>query len=163
MLKNSLDSRTSGSRSALIDPLDSEKWLVNPEPWIFGIVTERAFQKKSKAQKHIQIDAKLRSVMIPRFGIFSQDSRIRVHTVNSNSGSQFWNFPTINQPYPPSGGLSYTMLGLWALKDFFWNFHFAINIFRMEMQSIISKFSPVSKMPCFNSVFLKIKDKISSF
>ena len=52
---------------------------------IFGTVTERDFRKKSKAQKHIQMEQrcaldfsqKTRSVTVPRFGFF-RDSRIRV-------------------------------------------------------------------------------------
>ena len=54
---------------------------------IFETVTERDFRKKSKAREHIQNDAtlrsgffipKTRSVMVPRFVFFLQDSRIRV-------------------------------------------------------------------------------------
>ena len=52
----------------------------------FGIITERAFRKKSKAQEDIQMiqrcalifSRKTRSVTFPLFGFFFQDSRIRV-------------------------------------------------------------------------------------
>ena len=57
---------------------------------IFGTLAERVFwKKKSTAQKHIQIFSMLRSgffirktpsLMVPRFGFFFQDSRIRVNS-----------------------------------------------------------------------------------
>ena len=63
----------------------------------FWTVAKRVFlKKKSKAQKHIQIFSiprsgffpQTRSVMVPRFGFFFQDSRIRVKL--EKVWYQFW-------------------------------------------------------------------------